>query len=134
AQPLASPAITVEELAADGPHLPHLPDTPPPRRVLPDNLAYVIYTSGSTGTPKGVAVTHRGVVALYRWALDAFNSDETARVLASTSISFDISVFELLLTLMRGGTVVLVDNILEVLQRGCDLDVTLINTVPSAIA
>src|SRR5262249_60187832 len=60
AHALAGPTITVEELAADGPQLPDLPDTPPPRRVAPDNLAYVIYTSRSTGTPKGVAVTHRG--------------------------------------------------------------------------
>ncbi|HEY4572773.1 MAG TPA: condensation domain-containing protein, partial [Thermoanaerobaculia bacterium] len=73
----------------------------------PQNLAYLIYTSGSTGRPKGVAITHRSAVALVRWAAERFSADELAGVLASTSISFDLSVFELFVPLSQGGTVLL---------------------------
>jgi amino acid adenylation domain-containing protein len=101
---------------------------------LPDSLAYVIYTSGSTGRPKGVAIPHRGAVALLRWAGELFTPAELAGVLASTSITFDLSVFELFLPLSRGGTVVLADNALALPGLPASAAVTLINTVPSAMA
>ncbi|MGI9290753.1 MAG: amino acid adenylation domain-containing protein, partial [Gammaproteobacteria bacterium] len=63
------------------------------------DLAYVIYTSGSTGRPKGVAIEHRNTVALMQWAGDAFDADELNGVLASTSVCFDLSVFEIFCTL-----------------------------------
>ncbi|HEX8560038.1 MAG TPA: condensation domain-containing protein, partial [Pyrinomonadaceae bacterium] len=62
--------------------------------VSPGNLAYVIYTSGSTGRPKGVALTHSGAAVFLRWARDAFDDRQLSGVLASTSVSFDLSVFE----------------------------------------
>lgn len=79
-----------------------------------DDLAYLIYTSGSTGKPKGVMLTHRNVAAFFA-GMDARlggvhdPTDETARRtwLAVTSISFDISVLELLWTLARGFHVVI---------------------------
>jgi natural product biosynthesis luciferase-like monooxygenase protein len=74
----------------------------------PSDLAYVIYTSGSTGRPKGVMIEHRNVANF------AVGMDETIDTtgdrktwLAVTSLSFDISVLELLWTLARGFTVVL---------------------------
>ncbi|MEM9656920.1 MAG: amino acid adenylation domain-containing protein [Planctomycetota bacterium] len=95
--------------------------------------AYVIYTSGSTGRPKGVVIEHRSAVALIDWAVQVYSADELRRVLASTSICFDLSIFELFVPLCCGGTVVLVDNALaeNVLAEQA---VTLINTVPSAAA
>jgi non-ribosomal peptide synthetase component F len=80
---------------------------------VPGHLAYVIYTSGSTGRPKGVAIEHRSAVVLARWAGRTFSSDELKGVLASTSICFDLSVFELFVPLSRGGKVILADNALE---------------------
>ena len=72
-----------------------------------DDLAYLIYTSGSTGKPKGVMLTHRNVNTFFA-AMDAtFGSDEPGTWLAVTSISFDISVLELLWTLTRGFRVVI---------------------------
>src|SRR6185295_6883191 len=62
--------------------------------VEPENLAYVLYTSGSTGLPKGVAITHRSAVAMLRWALETYSPAQLAGVLASTSICFDLSVYE----------------------------------------
>lgn len=70
------------------------------------NLAYVIYTSGSTGRPKGVMVEHRNVCSFFS-AMDRLLGTEPGTWLAVTSISFDISVLELLWTLTRGFTVVL---------------------------
>jgi natural product biosynthesis luciferase-like monooxygenase protein len=73
----------------------------------PDDLAYLIYTSGSTGKPKGVMLTHRNVDTFFA-AMDAtFGGDGAGTWLAVTSISFDISVLELLWTLTRGFRVVI---------------------------
>ena len=71
------------------------------------DLAYVIYTSGSTGTPKGVMLEHRNVVNFFS-AMDAVIEHDPPGVwLAVTSLSFDISVLELLWTLTRGFHVVI---------------------------
>jgi amino acid adenylation domain-containing protein len=97
------------------------------------NLAYVIYTSGSTGKPKGVAIEHRSTVAFIHWAKSVFSSAELAGVLASTSICFDLSAFELFVPLSCGGTIILADNALQLPTLPARREVTLINTVPSAI-
>ena len=96
------------------------------------NLAYAIYTSGSTGIPKGVAIAHSSCVALLTWARTVFSDDELKGVLASTSICFDLSVFEIFVPLSWGGKVILVENALH-LSSATD-EVTLINTVPSIIS
>ncbi|TVP60447.1 MAG: LLM class flavin-dependent oxidoreductase, partial [Gemmatimonadales bacterium] len=80
---------------------------PPERTVDPSDLAYVIYTSGSTGRPKGVMVEHRNVVNFFRGMDEAVGDPGGSSWLAVTSISFDISVLELLWTLSRGARVVL---------------------------
>ena len=98
-----------------------------------ENLAYVIYTSGSTGKPKGVAIEHGNTLAFIEWAKTIFTQDEMAGVLASTSICFDLSVFEIFVTLSMGGRIVIVQSALELLDMAHPEDITLINTVPSAI-
>ncbi|WP_338770031.1 amino acid adenylation domain-containing protein [Massilia sp. METH4] len=102
--------------------------------VAPHQLAYVIFTSGSTGEPKGVAIEHRTVCTFLDWAAAEFPLEERAGMLASTSVCFDLSVFELFLPLAHGGKVILVDNVLALTQGGDFDDVTLVNTVPSAAA
>ncbi|MEW5928183.1 MAG: non-ribosomal peptide synthase/polyketide synthase, partial [Gemmatimonadota bacterium] len=69
------------------------------------SLAYVIYTSGSTGRPKGVGVTHRNALSFFA-AMDERVGGGAGTWMAVTSISFDISVLELLWTLARGFRVV----------------------------
>lgn len=71
-------------------------------------LAYVIYTSGSTGRPKGVKVSHRNVVNFFA-AMDGVLPESGPKTtwLASTSISFDISVLEFFWSLARGARVVI---------------------------
>src|SRR5690606_10191225 len=71
------------------------------------DLAYLIYTSGSTGRPKGVMVSHRNVMNFFAGMDAAVPLAPGARLLAVTSVSFDISVLEILWTLARGATLVL---------------------------
>jgi amino acid adenylation domain-containing protein/thioester reductase-like protein len=103
-------------------------------QVKPDNLAYIIYTSGSTGKPKGVAIEHRNTVAFIDWAKDFFTSEQLQGVLASTSLCFDLSVFELFVTLSCGGKVIVAQDALQLPDLPAAKEVTLVNTVPSAIA
>ncbi|MGE8186570.1 amino acid adenylation domain-containing protein [Pseudomonas sp. NPDC086278] len=109
------------------------PSSAPVTRVTPDNLAYVIYTSGSTGKPKGVAIAHRNVLALIDWSKSVYSRDDIQGVLASTSVCFDLSVWELFVTLANGGSVIIARNALELPQLPARDQVRLINTVPSAI-
>ncbi|BAZ09555.1 amino acid adenylation domain-containing protein [Calothrix sp. NIES-4071] len=102
--------------------------------VKPSNLAYVLYTSGSTGRPKAVAIEHHSPVALVSWAQNVFTLDQLAGVLASTSICFDLSVFEFFVPLSVGGKVIIAQNALHLSTITTANQVTLINTVPSAIA
>ncbi|HZF12498.1 MAG TPA: condensation domain-containing protein, partial [Thermoanaerobaculia bacterium] len=108
-----------------------------PAAMVPENLAYLIYTSGSTGRPKGVAIEHRSACALVRWSASVFPDEALDGVLASTSINFDLSVFEIFVPLSRGGRVVLVENALALPALPPLLPengVRLLNTVPSALA
>jgi amino acid adenylation domain-containing protein len=108
------------------------PVSAPAAEVAPDNLAYLIYTSGSTGRPKAVAIEHRSAFVFAQWARESFSPAELRCVLASTAVTFDLSVFEIFVTLASGGTVVLVENALAKIPAG--VEVTLVNTVPSAMA
>ena len=98
--------------------------------VRPQNLAYVIYTSGSTGRPKGVMLAH-SATSLLEWAHRTFAPEDLGCVVAGTSISFDLSVFELFVPLSCGGQVVLVSRPVE--APSAHLGASLLNTVPSAI-
>ena len=71
-----------------------------------DSLAYVIYTSGSTGRPNGVAVPHRAVVNLLNSMRHKPGLDEGDRLLAVTTIAFDIAALEIFLPLAVGATIV----------------------------
>ncbi len=73
----------------------------------PADLAYVIYTSGSTGKPKGVMLEHRHVANFFAAMDQVIDHDGGGTWLAVTSLSFDISVLELLWTVTRGFHVVL---------------------------
>jgi amino acid adenylation domain-containing protein len=82
-------------------------DDPLPIVQGPEDLAYVIFTSGSTGVPKGVMIDHRGAV---NTILDVNRSHAVGpddRVLALSSLSFDLSVWDVFGTLAAGGAVVI---------------------------
>ncbi|MEM7582349.1 MAG: amino acid adenylation domain-containing protein [Acidobacteriota bacterium] len=73
----------------------------------PDDLAYVIFTSGSTGSPKGVAIRHRGAMNTIVDINRRFRIEAGDRVLGLSSLSFDLSVYDVFGILAAGGTLVL---------------------------
>lgn len=76
----------------------------------PDDLAYVIYTSGSTGQPKGVEIQHRAVVNFLTSMQRQPGIEASDRLLAVTTLSFDIAGLEILLPLISGARVVIADR------------------------
>ncbi len=83
-------------------------DQPPAVKGLTaDSLAYIIYTSGSTGTPKGVAIPHRAAVNFLSSMRNEPGLGEDDRLLAVTTLSFDISLLELYLPLLTGAECVI---------------------------
>ncbi|MFE3383279.1 amino acid adenylation domain-containing protein, partial [Streptomyces anulatus] len=92
-----------------------LPATAPTARAHPDNPAYAIYTSGSTGRPKGVVVSRRNITNLVTDMRERFDVGAADRLVAVTTIAFDISALELFVPLSAGATVVLAsrDEVME---------------------
>ncbi|KZN59884.1 hypothetical protein N473_02910 [Pseudoalteromonas luteoviolacea CPMOR-1] len=75
--------------------------------IAADDLSYVIFTSGSTGAPKGVMIEHQNLLSFFHGMNQSVGNQQDATWLAMTSISFDISILELLWTLSNGHKVVL---------------------------
>jgi amino acid adenylation domain-containing protein len=104
-------------------------------RPRPENLAYVIYTSGSTGMPKAVMVEHRALVNILESVAREIEINETDRLLACTTISFDIAALELFAPLLKGGCVVLSTGekgaMQEVAYRAQKGDITIIQATPT---
>ena len=117
-----------------GPQLRDCASNNPQLDIAADHLAYVIYTSGSTGKPKGVMISHGNASGLIHWAQGVFSEEDLSGVLAATSICFDLSVYELFVTLSAGGKIILADNVLALPTLPAKSEVVLVNTVPSAIA
>jgi len=85
----------------------------------PESLAYVIYTSGSTGKPKGVQIPHQAVANFMATMSCQPGLTSTDTLLAVTTLSFDIAVLELFLTLCVGAKTVLVSR--ELATDGVEL-------------
>ena len=111
----------------------------PNSNVRSDNLAYLIYTSGSTGTPKGVLVQHQGLCNLSQAQVQTFNLKQNNRILQFASLSFDASIFEIVMALLTGAILYLAKkesllpgrNLIQFLQENAITNITL---PPSALA
>ncbi|KFE69484.1 non-ribosomal peptide synthetase [Hyalangium minutum] len=79
----------------------------PDSGVRMENAAYVIYTSGSTGQPKGVILEHRGLANVIEMQRHELGADSSIVMLQFSSISFDVSVWEIVMALTNGGRLVL---------------------------
>ncbi|HSU49336.1 MAG TPA: amino acid adenylation domain-containing protein, partial [Segetibacter sp.] len=77
-------------------------------------LAYIIYTSGSTGKPKGVMIEHANVYSFICWCREEFASSDFNTVYASTSICFDLSIYEIFYPLTAGKQIRVIENGLEI--------------------
>jgi amino acid adenylation domain-containing protein len=83
-------------------------DVEPPQQVArPTDLAYVIFTSGSTGVPKGVMISHRAALNTVDDISTRYHVGPEDRVLGLSSLSFDLSVYDVFGVLGAGGTLVL---------------------------
>ncbi|MDP6151442.1 MAG: amino acid adenylation domain-containing protein [Gammaproteobacteria bacterium] len=114
-------------------------DGNPERQADPEDLAYVIYTSGSTGKPKGVMIRHKGVCNLADAQARAFGLGPKDRMLQFASISFDASIFEIVMGLQVGAAMVLApqDELLPgkpLLQTLDDKKVTAVTLPPTALS
>jgi amino acid adenylation domain-containing protein len=85
-------------------------DTPLELKVSQDAVVYLLYTSGSTGKPKGVEITHGNLVNFLVGMAKEPGIDEDDKLLAITTISFDIAGLELYLPLLKGACVVMTDT------------------------
>jgi amino acid adenylation domain-containing protein len=101
--------VTVKTVLLDEAHalLEQQLAAPPAVVVQPDDLAYVIYTSGSTGRPKGVEIEHRNVVSFLEAMRRQPGLAPSDRLLAVTTLAFDIAGLEIWLPLSVGATVVI---------------------------
>ena len=94
--------ISADEAWSDAPA-----DVPVVADADPRSLAYMIYTSGSTGIPKGVLVEHRGVVSLAHSVGRSFGLSERSRVSQFASVSFDVSIIEIVMAFAAGAALFL---------------------------
>ena len=137
----AAPALVLDQhgaVPADGDTAP-LGDAERGGPVQPASLAYVIYTSGSTGTPKGVGVEHRAIAEHLRAVGRTGLVGPDDRLIQTSSVSFDASMFEIFATLTAGATLVLprpkaltdIAYIASILVRE---QVTVMHMVPSLLS
>jgi amino acid adenylation domain-containing protein/non-ribosomal peptide synthase protein (TIGR01720 family) len=106
--------------------------------VSADNLVYVIYTSGSTGKPKGAMNTHRALCNRLLWMQQAYQLNNTDRVLQKTSVSFDVSGWEFFWPLITGARLVLAQpggqrDSAYLVQLLTEAQVTTVHFVPSML-
>jgi iturin family lipopeptide synthetase B len=103
---------------------------------LADDLAYIIYTSGTTGEPKGVMIHQLGMINHLYAKINDLSINNEDIIAQTASACFDISVWQFLAGLLKGGAVCIIDKeivlegrkFLRLLQQR---QVTILETVPS---
>lgn len=104
--------------------------------LTPDSLAYVIYTSGSTGNPKGVQIHHRAFMNFMAAMQQDIGIAPQDRLLAVTSLSFDIAGLEMFMPLLYGATIVLATreqsmDVVQMMQAIDEHQITFIQATPA---
>lgn len=104
--------------------------------ILPSSLAYIIFTSGSTSTPKGVMIEHSGMMNHLFIMIDYFDLSSESRIAQNASHCFDISIWQLVCSLLVGATTVIYskDVVLDpllFLKKVNDDGITILEVVPT---
>ncbi|NOZ61324.1 MAG: amino acid adenylation domain-containing protein [Calditrichaeota bacterium] len=86
------------------------PGNKPASQNIDADLASIVYTSGSTGTPKGVMISHRNIIDYVNWAVDAFQLSSEEIILNTAPFHFDMSTFDIFVTLRLGATLIISDR------------------------
>jgi amino acid adenylation domain-containing protein/non-ribosomal peptide synthase protein (TIGR01720 family) len=81
---------------------------------VPDDLIYCIYTSGTTGNPKGVLIENHGIVSLNKYFLRNYGLTQKDKILQFANQIFDASVWETMMALLNGATLVVVPKEVQV--------------------
>jgi amino acid adenylation domain-containing protein len=91
-------------------HQVQLQDSAPPPEpgTIETDLAYILYTSGSTGAPKGVMISHRTILTFINWCFETFKVEPSDRATSHAPLHFDLSTFDIYVTIKAGATVVLI--------------------------
>jgi long-chain acyl-CoA synthetase len=89
-----------DKIISSGNNAPHV-------NIIDVDLAAVIYTTGSTGEAKGVALTHLNMVSAARSITEYLGTDSSDTILCILPLSFDYGLYQLLISVMVGGTIVL---------------------------
>jgi len=105
--------LKIMKIDSEGDGLEEYPDVNPEINVNPHDPCYLIYTSGSTGQPKGVLLNHEGRVNNFHDFNTRFSITCKDKVLAISSVSFDMSAYDILGSMMAGSSIVLPDPLLE---------------------
>lgn len=74
---------------------------------IPSDLAFILNTSGSTGVPKAVMITHQNVCSFIQWSFDQYHFYSTDRFASIAPFHFDLSVFDIYVSLYFNATLVL---------------------------
>ena len=114
------------------------PAAPPDPGTIENDLAYILYTSGSTGNPKGVMISHRAALTFVDWASDTIGVQPDDRVSNHAPFHFDLSTFDLFVTIKAGAGVVLVPPMLSIFPMNlakfvADQRISIWYSVPSAL-
>jgi amino acid adenylation domain-containing protein len=133
--PALPPGATAVEVDLDAPLPADGPPQPPQR---PTDPAYVLFTSGSTGTPKGVVQSHRATLNTLADVGERLGVGPGDRVLGLSSLSFDLSVWDVFGVLGAGGALVLPEPAAvrdpgRWLELMAEHGVTLWNSVPALL-
>lgn len=119
-------------------HLNTYPISNPDIQINSSNDAYVIFTSGSTGKPKGVVVKHKPVINVIEWVNKKFSVNDKDKLLFLTSLSFDLSVYDIFGVLAAGACIRLVqehemknpENLIGIIDNE---NITIWDSAPAAI-
>lgn len=77
-------------------------------QAIENDIAYILYTSGSSGTPKGVMINHRASIVFINWAIKKFQIKSTDIISNHAALNFDLSVFDIFVSLKAGAKIVLI--------------------------